>query len=64
MAAYWQGISNLTNARVTAAIYSTATGQLVIYEPNGNDWLQRLVKLLSPRTDRQIGIVKQRLSCT
>src|SRR5438132_14096191 len=31
MAAYWQAISNLTNARVTAAIYSTATGQLVIY---------------------------------
>ena len=32
MAAYWQAISNLTNARVTAAIYSTATGQLVIYD--------------------------------
>jgi ATP-dependent helicase/nuclease subunit A len=32
MAAYWQAISNLTTARVTAAIYSTATGQLVTYE--------------------------------
>ena len=32
MAAYWQAISNLTNARVSAAIYSTATGQLVIYD--------------------------------
>ena len=34
MAAYWQAISNLTNARVTAAIYSTATGQLVTYDPD------------------------------
>ncbi len=43
MAAYWQAISNLTNARVTAAIYSTATGQLVIYDPAEltNEW-QRL----------------------
>ncbi len=32
MAAYWQAISSLTNARVTAAIYSTATGQLLIYD--------------------------------
>src|SRR5436309_6810056 len=31
MAAYWQAIASLTNTRVTAAIYSTATGQLVIY---------------------------------
>ena len=43
MAAYWQAISNLTNARVTAAIYSTATGQLVIYDPDdlSSEW-QRL----------------------
>jgi ATP-dependent exoDNAse (exonuclease V) beta subunit len=43
MAAYWQAISNLTNARVTAAIYSTATGQLVTYDEGelGNEW-QRL----------------------
>src|SRR5207248_4804867 len=34
MAAYWQAISNLTNARVTATIYSTALGQLVMYEPD------------------------------
>jgi ATP-dependent exoDNAse (exonuclease V) beta subunit len=32
MAAYWQAISNLTTARVTAAIYSTATGHLVTYD--------------------------------
>ena len=40
MAAYWQAISNLTDARVTAAIYSTATGQLVIYDPDEltNEW--------------------------
>jgi ATP-dependent helicase/nuclease subunit A len=43
MAAYWQAISNLTNARVTAAIYSTATSQLVTYDEGelGNEW-QRL----------------------
>ena len=48
MAAYWQAISSLTNARVTAAIYSTATGQLVIYEPNEltTEW-QRLAAALS-----------------
>ncbi len=32
MAAYWQAISSLTNARVSAAIYSTATGRLLIYD--------------------------------
>ena len=32
MAAYWQAISNLTGARVSAAIYSTATGQLAMYD--------------------------------
>jgi ATP-dependent exoDNAse (exonuclease V) beta subunit len=31
MAAYWQAVLELTNARVSAAVYSTATGQLVIY---------------------------------
>jgi len=43
MAAYWQAISNLSDARVTAAIYSTATGQLVTYDDGelGNEW-QRL----------------------
>lgn len=47
MAAYWQAISNLTNARVTAAIYSTATGQLVIYDPDelATEW-QRLAVAL------------------
>jgi ATP-dependent exoDNAse (exonuclease V) beta subunit len=47
MAAYWQAISNLTNARVRAAIYSTATGRLIIY---GDDELtaewERLAKEL------------------
>jgi ATP-dependent exoDNAse (exonuclease V) beta subunit len=32
LAAYWQAISSLTSALVTAAIYSTATGQFVVYE--------------------------------
>jgi ATP-dependent exoDNAse (exonuclease V) beta subunit len=32
MAAYWQAISNLTKARVNAAIYSTAIGQLARYD--------------------------------
>lgn len=47
MAAYWQAISNLTNARVTAAIYSTVTGQLIVYDPNElvNEW-QRLAQNL------------------
>ncbi len=40
MAAYWQAISNLTDARVSAAIYSTATGQLVMYNDDelGEEW--------------------------
>jgi ATP-dependent exoDNAse (exonuclease V) beta subunit len=48
MAAYWQAISNLTDARVTAAIYSTATGQLVIYDDAEliTEW-QRLATTLS-----------------
>jgi ATP-dependent exoDNAse (exonuclease V) beta subunit len=43
MAAYWQAISNLTDARVSAAIYSTATGQLAMYDDDelGEEW-QRL----------------------
>ena len=32
MAAYWKAVAGLTNASVKAAIYSTAIGQLVIYE--------------------------------
>ena len=45
MAAYWQAISNLTDKRVSAAIYSTATGQLVIYnrEELAGEW-ERLAK--------------------
>jgi ATP-dependent exoDNAse (exonuclease V) beta subunit len=32
MAAYWKAVTQLTKARVEAAIYSTSTGQLAIYE--------------------------------
>ena len=32
MAAYWQAIRSLTNALVSAAIYSTATGQFIAYD--------------------------------
>jgi ATP-dependent helicase/nuclease subunit A len=32
MAAYWQAISSLTNSRVSAAIYSTATGKFLVYD--------------------------------
>ena len=31
MAAYWQAVLELTKGRVSTAVYSTATGQLVIY---------------------------------
>jgi ATP-dependent helicase/nuclease subunit A len=48
MAAYWQAISNLTHARVSAAIYSTATGHLVTYSPDelATEW-SHLGKLLA-----------------
>ncbi len=47
MAAYWRAIASLTNARVTAAIYSTATGHLVIYDAPelATEW-QRLAAAL------------------
>jgi hypothetical protein len=32
MAAYWRAISQLSGTAVRAAIYSTALGQLIIYE--------------------------------
>ena len=40
MAAYCQAISNITNARVRAVIYSTATGRLAIYDDDelGEEW--------------------------
>jgi ATP-dependent exoDNAse (exonuclease V) beta subunit len=44
MAAYWEAVLELTNARVSAAIYSTATGQLVIY---GDDELSEEWRRLS-----------------
>jgi len=44
MAAYWQAVLELTHARVRAAVYSTATGQLVIY---GDDELSQEWRRLS-----------------
>ena len=44
MAAYWQAVLELTKARVSAAVYSTATGQLVIY---GDDELSEEWRRLS-----------------
>ena len=46
VAAYWQAISNLTNLPVSAAVYSTATGQLIIYDDGDltREW-QRLEQL-------------------
>jgi len=44
MAAYWQAVLELTTARVSAAVYSTATGQLVIY---GDDELSEEWRRLS-----------------
>jgi ATP-dependent exoDNAse (exonuclease V) beta subunit len=32
MAAYWQAIRSLANALVSAAIYSTATGEFLVYD--------------------------------
>ena len=47
MASYWQAISSLTNARVTAAIYSTATGKVVVYDDvELNDQWARLRQML------------------
>ena len=53
MAAYWQAISSLTNARVTAAIYSTATGRLVTYEADDlkTEW-QRLIASLGTTLEK------------
>jgi len=47
MAAYWQAIASLTNTRVNAAIYSTATGQLVIYDAEEltTEWQRLAAKL-------------------
>jgi ATP-dependent exoDNAse (exonuclease V) beta subunit len=47
MAAYWKAVSRLTSRSVKAAIYSTATGRLVVYtdEELGEEW-QRLVQTL------------------
>jgi ATP-dependent exoDNAse (exonuclease V) beta subunit len=47
LAAYWQAISSLTGALVSAAIYSTATGQFVVYERDEltREW-ERLCDLL------------------
>jgi ATP-dependent exoDNAse (exonuclease V) beta subunit len=61
MAAYWQAISSLTSAAVSAAIYSTATGQFVVYEREelAREWdrlrdlpQDRLVATISSRVPR------------
>ena len=44
MAAYWQAVLELTKGRVSAAVYSTATGQLVLY---GDDELSEEWRRLS-----------------
>ncbi len=44
MAAYWQAVLELTKGRVSTAVYSTATGQLVIY---GDDELSEEWRRLS-----------------
>jgi ATP-dependent exoDNAse (exonuclease V) beta subunit len=51
MAAYWQAVSSLTNAHVGAAIYSTSTGQLLIYDADelATEW-QRLSREMTAGT--------------
>jgi ATP-dependent exoDNAse (exonuclease V) beta subunit len=50
MAAYWRALGQLSGAEVRAAIYSTAVGQLIIYERDElqTEW-DRLRKL--PETE-------------
>ena len=45
MAAYWQAISSLTSALVSAAIYSTATGELLAYDRDEltREWAGRAI---------------------
>jgi ATP-dependent exoDNAse (exonuclease V) beta subunit len=47
MAAYWKAISGLTSTFVSAAIYSTATGEFLVYEPDelAREW-ERVCDLL------------------
>ena len=55
MAAYWQAISQLSGAKVRAAIYSTAVGQLIIYEAAElvTEW-ERLRKLSEGEFGREM----------
>ena len=55
MAAYWQAIGQLTGAAVEAAIFSTALGQLIIYEPDQlrDEW-SRLLRLSQEEFEREL----------
>jgi ATP-dependent helicase/nuclease subunit A len=55
MAAYWRAVIQLSGATVNAAIYSTAVGQLIVYENNELDteW-QRLSKLAATELANEI----------
>jgi ATP-dependent helicase/nuclease subunit A len=55
MAAYWRAISQLSGATVRAAIYSTAVGQLIIYEYDEleTEW-ERLRKLSKSEFEEEI----------
>jgi hypothetical protein len=47
IAAYWKAVAEMTKQPVSASIYSTATGQFIIYDPDelAREW-ERLRKLL------------------
>jgi ATP-dependent exoDNAse (exonuclease V) beta subunit len=47
IAAYWRAVAEMTKRPVTAAIYSTPTGQFIVYDPDelAREW-ERLRKLL------------------
>jgi ATP-dependent exoDNAse (exonuclease V) beta subunit len=55
LAAYWKAVSEMTKMEVAAAIYSTAAGALVRYEPGElqREW-QRLEKLPADELDANV----------
>ena len=58
LAAYWQAISSLTSALVSAAIYSTATGQFVVYERD--ELTQEWERLCNLPQDALVGMINSR----
>ena len=58
MAAYWQAISSLTSARVSAAIYSTATGQFLVYERD--ELTREWERLCDPSQDALVATISSR----